>query len=270
MQSRFQGRNKVLAFTLIELLVVIAIIAILAAILFPVFAKVREKARQTSCVSNEKQIGLGIAQYTEDNDEKFPSEMYRYGWASQIYPYVKSVAVFKCPDDSIAGNGSSYGANTNIGLWGNGAPAFDAHALADFASPARTVLLFEVTGNTGDLTNPLNDGTSTGAGFGNDWDPNGWNSEALANASPSDGRLKYATGWLRYSQRSANFNSQTGRHTDGANYLLSDYHAKYFKPNAVTAGNINATSGDCGSVASTKAANTDCSDSTIAATFSLN
>jgi prepilin-type N-terminal cleavage/methylation domain-containing protein len=65
-------RNTKLGFTLIELLVVIAIIAILAAILFPVFAKVREKARQTTCTSNEKQIGLGILQYVQDYDETYP------------------------------------------------------------------------------------------------------------------------------------------------------------------------------------------------------
>jgi prepilin-type N-terminal cleavage/methylation domain-containing protein len=62
-------------FTLIELLVVIAIIAILAAILFPVFAKAREKARQTSCLSNEKEIALAILMYTQDYDEKFPIYM---------------------------------------------------------------------------------------------------------------------------------------------------------------------------------------------------
>src|SRR5579872_1765147 len=97
------NRNK--GFTLIELLVVIAIIAILAAILFPVFAKVREKARQTSCLSNEKQLGLGFVQYVQDNDETYPLDgAYSgtdlgQGWGGQIYPYVKSTGVYHCPDD---------------------------------------------------------------------------------------------------------------------------------------------------------------------------
>src|ERR1700712_4301073 len=87
-------------FTLIELLVVIAIIAILAAILFPVFAKAREKARQTACISNMKQMGLGFMMYVQDNDEAFPSSAYYgYGWGGKIYPYVKSKPVYTCPDD---------------------------------------------------------------------------------------------------------------------------------------------------------------------------
>jgi len=94
-------------FTLIELLVVIAIIAILAAILFPVFAKVREKARQASCASNEKQLGLAVLQYEQDNDEKFPAVFDQgrtpnINWGQEIYPYVKSLAVFTCPSNVVA------------------------------------------------------------------------------------------------------------------------------------------------------------------------
>src|SRR5579862_2400615 len=89
-------------FTLIELLVVIAIIAILAAILFPVFAQAREKARQTACLSNQKQIGLALVQYTMDYDGWLPQadggnpDMYII--AARMMPYIKNFAVWKCPD----------------------------------------------------------------------------------------------------------------------------------------------------------------------------
>jgi len=109
-------------FTLIELLVVIAIIAILAAILFPVFAQAREKARQTVCLSNTKQIGLGLTMYVNDYDETFPrmddciaprtlpwlptavgctgpygQRINHYKWQYWIYPYVKNIDIFFCP-----------------------------------------------------------------------------------------------------------------------------------------------------------------------------
>ncbi len=104
-------------FTLIELLVVIAIIAILAAILFPVFAKAREKARQTSCTSNLKQIELAHHQYAQDYDERFTPAFItnnafggccnnRVSWAQDLYPYTKNAQIFVCPDSSnhITGN----------------------------------------------------------------------------------------------------------------------------------------------------------------------
>jgi prepilin-type N-terminal cleavage/methylation domain-containing protein/prepilin-type processing-associated H-X9-DG protein len=98
-------------FTLIELLVVISIIAIIAAILFPVFARARENARRASCQSNLKQMSLGVLQYVQDYDERFPlsggdqtlrCSVYSsdpFSWATKIQPYVKSTQIFKCPSD---------------------------------------------------------------------------------------------------------------------------------------------------------------------------
>ena len=130
-------------FTLIELLVVIAIIAILAAILFPVFARAREKARQTSCLSNIKQIGLGELMYAQDNDEKFnPRQVCNSGLTgcfirgeatgsgyAPLAPYMKNIQVWTCPscnDDPVF----SYGYNC----------ALDCRAMATINKPAETVM----------------------------------------------------------------------------------------------------------------------------------
>src|ERR671917_195604 len=108
MKNDFSRRvRSARGFTLIELLIVIAIIAILASILFPVFARARENARRSSCMSNLKQIGLGIMQYTQDYDEAYP-QIYAGGWAGtyrwtdSVQPYIKSTQVFNCPSDADA------------------------------------------------------------------------------------------------------------------------------------------------------------------------
>jgi prepilin-type N-terminal cleavage/methylation domain-containing protein len=102
-----ENQVKKRAFTLIELLVVIAIIAILAAILFPVFAQAREKARQTSCLSNTKQICLAFAQYSQDYDERYSARdmnynatgSQQYGWRWCLQPYIKNTQIFNCPSN---------------------------------------------------------------------------------------------------------------------------------------------------------------------------
>ncbi|HEY0073516.1 MAG TPA: DUF1559 domain-containing protein [Abditibacteriaceae bacterium] len=150
-------------FTLIELLVVIAIIALLAAILFPVFARARENARKSSCINNVKQIGLGLAQYTQDFDETFirawyvnnqASDTTYYKWMDAIFPYVKSEQVFKCPSHAAAryrynktitaGTSTDYGSySINAGYYAGDAyksPAGEwGTALSEVEAPASTV-----------------------------------------------------------------------------------------------------------------------------------
>ncbi len=160
-------------FTLIELLVVIAIIAILAAILFPVFAKAREKARQTSCANNVRQISTGLAMYSQDYDEQLPGGMDIHwngtansdgvaiwgGYVDALAPYLKNIQIFICPSDgaknclsydtsrnyasvTLAGTAPaqplSYGYNYFLGAGGTHSPS-----LVDY--PSQTCLIAEVT-----------------------------------------------------------------------------------------------------------------------------
>src|SRR5262249_35979464 len=127
-------------FTLIELLVVIAIIAILAAILFPVFAQARESARLSACLSNQKQIGSALTMYLQDNDERLPAAdwgnsfkgppftvfAFQNGagagpptWAAVFQPYIKNTAVLKCPSDfsgTVIGGKATPGLPLSYGL----------------------------------------------------------------------------------------------------------------------------------------------------------
>lgn len=143
-------------FTLIELLVVIAIIAILAAILFPVFAQAREKARAITCLSNMKQISLAYIMYSQDADEEGPggyaTAANGSGWATQEFAYVKSTGAYMCPDDpSLQGYGESYVLNANLvrseahapWTWPTDFPGGFGLPLGQVVSPSKTVLFCE-------------------------------------------------------------------------------------------------------------------------------
>ena len=149
-------------FTLIELLVVIAIIAILAAILFPVFAKAREKARQTTCLSNMKQLGLGFMMYAQDYDETMPgwkiaggcTANTAWGWKHVIFPYVKNSQMYLCPSSQWAFTptctyfttwanamnlATSYGMNDCVDGGGGAGPL----AMGAISRPAELILIGE-------------------------------------------------------------------------------------------------------------------------------
>ena len=222
-------------FTLIELLVVIAIIAILAAILFPVFSKAREKARSATCQSNLKQIALALRMYTSDWDECMPAartpcwggtkDDYR-PWFIRIYPYVKNWQIFDCP--SFGGvptcrNGSiphfrvhefiddgtlpsdfrlAYGYSEGIQLSGIGCAGKKHHKIATWRYPAEVV----VSGDSTGLIMPFDAGNGSGI-IGRI----AWANVCAANCNP-DRRIEDNT-----------------RHMGGSNIAFGDGHVKWFR-----------------------------------------
>lgn len=228
MKNKSQRNSGQRGFTLIELLVVIAIIAILAAILFPVFSRARESARRASCLSNVKQIGIGVMMYTQDYDEKYPLSIQKneqvvvidgipdasfsgdraWYWYKMIYPYVKSVQVFQCPSSS-ADNGittGSYGANRAIMGYYSDA----ALSLASIEAPASSYLIMDagpyMIQSSRVATNPNSYWYLPGT------------SKPLGITASSLGM----TSWRVH-------DFEVGRHFDGVNVIFADGHAKWLK-----------------------------------------
>ncbi len=211
-------------FTLIELLVVIAIIAILAAILFPVFAKAREKARSASCLSNCKQLGLGVLMYMQDYDERVPAtwpqcwnraEGKGPWWYALIQPYVKNVQLYVCPSATNATglycgagcigsgflnypDGISYGFNENMAH-----PDQPGIKQASWQKPAELLML-------GDSRCVVSWGNSTNGIIERFAFANTTNAQCNCSGVPTP------------------FNSAYCRHNDGENICFADGHAKWF------------------------------------------
>ena len=217
--------TKKSAFTLIELLVVIAIIAILAAILFPVFARARENARRSSCSSNIKQIGLGFQQYIQDYDEKFPlvaggatttaaSGLQSQGWAIQLQPYLKSTQIFQCPSETntpsaaaTSSTNAAYGTTNFSDYWYNSRLAGASQARVDQVSS--TVI-------NGDGQN----GTASYV----------FNGEIITNdASIPATTTSASTTPIPTTLNNTGDNVFGLRHLDGLNYGFADGHVKWFK-----------------------------------------
>jgi len=223
-------------FTLIELLVVIAIIAILAAILFPVFAKAREKARQTSCLSNTRQQMTAALSYTQDYDEKFlpmwsycwyGTQQSRYWWMGLSQPYVKNLPIYECPSapadwrgDLVFGVPGGKGiyapcrnaADSYVRFWGG----YGMNCYAD-TSGGRC----PGTGDRGDLGN--------------------WTKLASVRAPAETIALGdspcvvlslipcWGAGQPFDPQDLDSYTEPLGRHNEGNNYALVDGHAKWYR-----------------------------------------
>ncbi len=216
--SRMNSYHMNKGFTLIELLVVIAIIAILAAILFPVFARARENARRASCQSNLKQIALGFKQYIQDYDEKYPLITISNGaggWGAQMQPYLKSTQIFQCPSETNAptdaGNPGYTDYFYNVNVAGQNE--------ASMTTVSNTLL-------QGDFQTGYGDICASG------------NATFPTNPTASIGYKGSGVAWVAPVSPATNYAS---RHLEGANYSFIDGHVKWMRPEKLTTAAVSSS-----------------------------
>ena len=284
-----------------DILGVLAVVAVTAAIAAPMLGSAYGQngltpAQQQSqaCASNLKQLGLAMAMYTQYYDEHLPSGANWYGsgsgWAQQVFPYVKSVAVFHCPSDTNKSDVISYGYNSNlVRLTGYVPSAPIGQGLAASSAPAATVLMFEVANNGSQGMSPgylVTDGSSpfnedartdihpTGKRLApfDGWSPGGRGLGSYVGelSGMGDDRdtasapLMYATGPMLNCEANQGLVTATGRHQGRSNFAFLDDHVKSELPTEVSAGRNNPIPGSVGGDG--KAAN---ASSAQTATFSL-
>ena len=194
-------------FTLIELLVVIAIIAILAAILFPAFARARENARRSSCSSNLKQIALGLKQYVQDYDERYPNmDATADGWALATQPYLKSEQIFQCPSDTLS-------PPTGTSLINRASQA----GFSDYYSNY----------NLGGLSEAALD----------------YSTISVLNGEAASGNAKSAAQKNKGTTALGGGSGNPALHLEGSNYAFADGHVKWLRPEKVSNGDVPANCG---------------------------
>jgi len=230
-RNNYSRRSQ--GFTLIELLVVIAIIAILAAILFPVFARARENARRSSCSSNLRQIGLAFKQYTNDYDERYPMISFNddngdtIGWGKTTSPYIKNEQIFQCPSES-----------NKFGTGGETWPANTFPENYNFSDYYYNSNFTQQVDSNGDLILPL-------GGIKDSILTEPTKTVMLGDGFNGGTTYAYEKPEERLGQTYVNLviADNTGavpmvRHLDGANYVFADGHVKWLKNSVISGGRI--------------------------------